>query len=84
MRLHPAAKDLLNKPFSYYGELTYVFKRDRTTGCFAETFIDVKSNEPTGCEEFYMPDGTRSSHPCITRRLTCPRIMYPYIDLFAR
>ncbi|KAA0043399.1 retrotransposon protein [Cucumis melo var. makuwa] len=38
---HPAAKGLLNKPFSYYDELTYVFGRDRVTGQFAETFTDV-------------------------------------------
>ncbi|KAA0025430.1 retrotransposon protein [Cucumis melo var. makuwa] len=38
---HPAAKGLLNKPFPYYDELTYVFGHDRTTGRFAETFADV-------------------------------------------
>ncbi|TYJ97164.1 retrotransposon protein [Cucumis melo var. makuwa] len=37
---------LLNKPFPYYDELTYVFGRDRATGRFAETFADVGSNEP--------------------------------------
>ncbi|KAA0057233.1 retrotransposon protein [Cucumis melo var. makuwa] len=38
---HPAAKGLLNKPFPYYDELTYVFGRDRATDRFAETFADV-------------------------------------------
>uniref|UniRef100_A0A9I9EEI8 Retrotransposon protein n=1 Tax=Cucumis melo TaxID=3656 RepID=A0A9I9EEI8_CUCME len=33
---HPAAKGLLNKPFPYYDELTYVFGRNRATGRFAE------------------------------------------------
>ncbi|KAA0035408.1 retrotransposon protein [Cucumis melo var. makuwa] len=32
VRSHPAAKGLLNKPFSYYDELTYIFDRDRVTG----------------------------------------------------
>ncbi|KAA0065330.1 retrotransposon protein [Cucumis melo var. makuwa] len=45
---HPAAKGLLNKHFSYYDELAYVFDRDRTTGRFAEIFVDVGSNEPVG------------------------------------
>ncbi|TYK11986.1 retrotransposon protein [Cucumis melo var. makuwa] len=42
VRSHPAAKRLLNKPFSYYDKLTYVFGRDRVTGQFAETFADVE------------------------------------------
>ncbi|KAA0054186.1 retrotransposon protein [Cucumis melo var. makuwa] len=46
VRSHPAAKGLLNKPFSYYDKLTYVFGRDRATGRFAETFVDMGSNEP--------------------------------------
>ncbi|KAA0054852.1 retrotransposon protein [Cucumis melo var. makuwa] len=40
-QLHPAAKGFLNKLFSYYNELTYVFGRDKATGQFAETFADV-------------------------------------------
>ncbi|KAA0054017.1 retrotransposon protein [Cucumis melo var. makuwa] len=40
VRLHPAAKGLLNKPFSYYDKLSYVFARDRATGRFAKTFMD--------------------------------------------
>ncbi|KAA0061240.1 retrotransposon protein [Cucumis melo var. makuwa] len=57
VRLHPAAKGLLNKLFSYYDELTYVFGRDRTMGRFAETFIDMGSNKPGGYEGFNMVDG---------------------------
>ncbi|TYK04240.1 retrotransposon protein [Cucumis melo var. makuwa] len=45
------AKGLLNKPFSYYDELTYVFGRDRVMGQFAETFADVGSNEPGGASD---------------------------------
>ncbi|KAA0026130.1 retrotransposon protein [Cucumis melo var. makuwa] len=73
---HLAAKGLLNKPFSYYDELAYVFDRDRTTGHFAETFADVGSNEPVGFEGFDMPDETRSSLQYTVGGLTCPRRMY--------
>ncbi|KAA0040588.1 retrotransposon protein [Cucumis melo var. makuwa] len=45
---HPAAKGLLNKPFSYYDELSYVFDRDRATGRFAEMFADVGSTSLSG------------------------------------
>ncbi|KAL0558898.1 hypothetical protein IC582_003481 [Cucumis melo] len=54
--LHPAAKGLLNKSFLYYDELTYVFSRDRATGWFAKTFVDVKSNKPSGYEGYDMVD----------------------------
>ena len=43
---------MLNKPFSYYNELAYVFEKDHATGANAETFIDVRSNVPPGFEEF--------------------------------
>uniref|UniRef100_A0A9I9E4K7 Retrotransposon protein n=2 Tax=Cucumis melo TaxID=3656 RepID=A0A9I9E4K7_CUCME len=46
--LHPAVKGPLNKSFSYYDELTYVFGRDKAMGRFAKTFVDVGSNEPGG------------------------------------
>ncbi|KAA0052065.1 retrotransposon protein [Cucumis melo var. makuwa] len=48
---------LLNKPFSYYDELVYVFGRDRAMGRFTETFADVESNEPDEYEGFDMSDG---------------------------
>ncbi|TYK22897.1 retrotransposon protein [Cucumis melo var. makuwa] len=51
------AKGLLNKPFSYYEELAYVLGRDRETGCFTVTFVDVKSNESVRYEGFDMSDG---------------------------
>ncbi|KAA0066029.1 retrotransposon protein [Cucumis melo var. makuwa] len=54
---HPTAKVLLNKLFPYYDELAYVFRRDRTTGRFTETFIDIRFNEPTGYEGFHMSNG---------------------------
>ncbi|KAL4038216.1 hypothetical protein IC575_001824 [Cucumis melo] len=58
VRSHPVAKGLLNKPFAYYNELTYVFGRDRATSRFAETFADVGSNEPGGgYDRFDMGDG---------------------------
>ncbi|KAL4010410.1 hypothetical protein IC575_030262 [Cucumis melo] len=64
VRLHPAAKGLLNKPFPYYDELTYVFGRDRATGRFAETFADVGSNEPGGgYDRFDMGDGNEDFPP---------------------
>ncbi|KAA0061279.1 retrotransposon protein [Cucumis melo var. makuwa] len=60
---HPAAKGLLNKPFSYYDELTYMLDRSRTTGRFAETFTDVGSNELGGYEGFDMADGNEEFPP---------------------
>ncbi|TYJ97298.1 retrotransposon protein [Cucumis melo var. makuwa] len=61
---HPAAKGLLNKPFTYYDELTYVFGRNRATGWFAETFADVGSNEPGGgYDKFDMGDGNEDFPP---------------------
>ncbi|KAL0546162.1 hypothetical protein IC582_016068 [Cucumis melo] len=61
---HPAAKGLLNKPFPYYDELTYVFGRDRATGRFPETFADVGSNEPGGgYDRFDMGDGNEDFPP---------------------
>ncbi|KAL4035761.1 hypothetical protein IC575_004468 [Cucumis melo] len=63
-QLHPAAKGLLNKPFPYYDELTYVFGRDRATGRFAETFADVGSNElGNGYDRFDMGDGNEDFPP---------------------
>ncbi|KAL0541518.1 hypothetical protein IC582_021570 [Cucumis melo] len=64
VRSHPAAKELLNKPFPYYDELTYVFGRDRATGRFAETFADVGSNESGGgYDRFDMGDGNEDFPP---------------------
>ncbi|KAA0060132.1 retrotransposon protein [Cucumis melo var. makuwa] len=60
---HPAAKGLLNRPFPYYDELTYVFGRDRATDRFAETFADVESNEPGGYDKFDMGDGNEEFPP---------------------
>ncbi|KAA0033261.1 retrotransposon protein [Cucumis melo var. makuwa] len=59
VRSHPAAKGLLNKPFQYYDELTYVFGRDRATDRFAETFADgidlsqedVRASRPSRASE---------------------------------
>ncbi|KAL4010948.1 hypothetical protein IC575_027990 [Cucumis melo] len=64
VRSHPAVKGLLNKPFPYYDELTYVFGRDRATGRFTETFADVGSNEPGGgYDRFDMGDGNEELPP---------------------
>uniref|UniRef100_A0A9I9E2A2 Retrotransposon protein n=1 Tax=Cucumis melo TaxID=3656 RepID=A0A9I9E2A2_CUCME len=64
VRSHPAAKGLLNKPFPYYDELTYVFGRDRATGRFAETFADVGSNElGGGYDRFDIGDGNEDFPP---------------------
>ncbi|KAA0042063.1 retrotransposon protein [Cucumis melo var. makuwa] len=63
VRSHPAAKGLLNKPFPYYDELTYVFGRDRATGRFAETFVDVGSNESGGYDRFDMGDENEKFPP---------------------
>ncbi|KAA0062976.1 retrotransposon protein [Cucumis melo var. makuwa] len=70
VRSHPAAKGLLNKPFPYYDELTYVFGRDRATGRFAETFADVGSNEPGGgYNRFDMGDGNEDFPPVYSQRI---------------
>ncbi|KAA0034933.1 hypothetical protein IC582_019653 [Cucumis melo] len=64
VKSHPIAKGLLNKPFPYYDELTYVFDRDRATGRFAETFANVGSNEPGGgYGRFDMGDGNDEFPP---------------------
>ena len=52
MQSYPAAKGLLNKPFSYYDELAYVFGKDHATGVHAETFSDVGSTVPPEFQEF--------------------------------
>ncbi|KAL0556207.1 hypothetical protein IC582_004717 [Cucumis melo] len=70
VRSHLAAKGLLNKPFPYYDELTYVFGRDRATGRFAETFADVGSNEPGGgYDRFDMGDGNEDFPPVYCQRI---------------
>ncbi|TYK07835.1 retrotransposon protein [Cucumis melo var. makuwa] len=48
MQSHRATKGLLNEPFMYYDELTYVFGWDRVTGRFVETFVDMGFSEPRG------------------------------------
>ncbi|KAA0043029.1 retrotransposon protein [Cucumis melo var. makuwa] len=83
VRLHHAAKGLLNKPFPYYDELTYVFGRDRATGRFAGTFVDVGSNEPDGYDIFDIGMETRSFRPCTARGLTSRKTMYVHPDLLA-
>ncbi|KAL0533899.1 hypothetical protein IC582_028174 [Cucumis melo] len=57
MQSHPTTNGLLNKPFPYCNELAYVFGRNRANGRFAETFVDVGSNEPIGYDGFDMPNG---------------------------
>lgn len=41
---HLAAKVLLNRSFSHYDDLSYVFSRDHVTRGQAEIFTDVGSN----------------------------------------
>ncbi|TYK05796.1 retrotransposon protein [Cucumis melo var. makuwa] len=69
VRSHPATKGLLNKPFPYYDELTYVFGRDRATGQFVETFVNVGSNEPVGYDRFDMGDGNEEFPPVYSQRI---------------
>ncbi|KAL4016672.1 hypothetical protein IC575_024326 [Cucumis melo] len=63
MQTHPVAKGLLNKSFSYYDELAYVFGRDRVMGHFVETFIDVGSNDPSWYEGFQTTNGNDKEFP---------------------
>ncbi|KAA0047166.1 retrotransposon protein [Cucumis melo var. makuwa] len=74
VRSHPAAKGLLNKPFPYYDELTYVFSRDRAMGRFAETFTDVGSNEPGGYDRFDMGDGNEEFPPVYNQGIDLSQI----------
>ncbi|KAA0047893.1 retrotransposon protein [Cucumis melo var. makuwa] len=82
VRSHPAAKRLLNKPFPYYDELTYVFGRDRAIGRFAETFADVGSNEPGGgYDRFDMGDGNEDFQPVYSQGVDISQDDHP--DLLA-
>ncbi|TYK11084.1 retrotransposon protein [Cucumis melo var. makuwa] len=54
---HLAAKGLLNRSFSHYDELYYVFGRDHGTGGHVETFVNVGSNVIGGYEGFIGNDG---------------------------
>ncbi|KAA0037926.1 retrotransposon protein [Cucumis melo var. makuwa] len=83
VEFHPTAKGLLNKPFSYYDKLAYVFGCNRTMGRFTEIFTNVGSNEPIGMRDLTRHMGTRSSHPCIFRGLTCTRRMYAHHNLLS-
>uniref|UniRef100_A0A9I9EDG4 Myb/SANT-like domain-containing protein n=2 Tax=Cucumis melo TaxID=3656 RepID=A0A9I9EDG4_CUCME len=49
---HPTAKGLLNKSFSHYNKLSYVFGKDRAMRGWAESFMDVTSNDLIGYEAF--------------------------------
>ena len=59
-----------------------MFGRGRVTGCFAEMFIDVRSNEPVGYGGFDMSDGN-GEFPSIARGLTCSTRMYAHHNLLA-
>ncbi|KAA0047431.1 retrotransposon protein [Cucumis melo var. makuwa] len=83
VRSHPAAKGLLNKPFLYYDELTYVFGRDRMTSRFVETFADVASTSLAGMRSLTCRMETRTFRPCTASGLTCRRTMYAHHDFFA-
>uniref|UniRef100_A0A9I9EKJ2 Myb/SANT-like domain-containing protein n=1 Tax=Cucumis melo TaxID=3656 RepID=A0A9I9EKJ2_CUCME len=79
VRSHPAAKGLLNKPFSYYDELTYVFGRDRATGRFAWGLTSLVAD----MTDLIWGMETRTSRPCTARELTSRRTMYVHPDLLA-
>ncbi|KAA0059919.1 retrotransposon protein [Cucumis melo var. makuwa] len=83
VRSHLAAKELLNKPFSYYDKLTYVFNRNKVTGGFVETFADVGLTSLASMRDLTWRMETRSSCPCIAWGLTCRRTMYAHHDLLA-
>ncbi|KAA0040684.1 retrotransposon protein [Cucumis melo var. makuwa] len=38
------SKRTLNKPFSHYDKLLYVFEKDHATGAHVEMFTDIRSN----------------------------------------
>ncbi|KAL4010558.1 hypothetical protein IC575_030059 [Cucumis melo] len=52
VKSHPAAKGLLNKSSVYYDELSYVFGKDRATRGRAESFTDIRPNDPAGYDAF--------------------------------
>ncbi|KAA0040875.1 retrotransposon protein [Cucumis melo var. makuwa] len=51
-RSHLIAQSLLNKLFSYYDELSYVFGKDCVMRGRTKTFVDVESNDHVGYKAF--------------------------------
>ncbi|KAA0042000.1 RING-H2 finger protein ATL66 [Cucumis melo var. makuwa] len=49
--------------FSYYDDLSYVFRRDQATGAHTETFVDVRPNVSGGYEGFPNEDGNDMEIP---------------------
>uniref|UniRef100_A0A9I9EK79 Retrotransposon protein n=1 Tax=Cucumis melo TaxID=3656 RepID=A0A9I9EK79_CUCME len=49
---HPATRDLLNRSFPHYDELSYIFGKDRATRARVESFTNVESNDPVRYETF--------------------------------
>lgn len=79
---HPIAKDLLNKPFLYYDQLSYVFGKNRAMEGRAETFANIGSNDPSEYERFQPHDGNNMDIPTINNQgLTCCKRIYELYDL---
>ncbi|KAA0062170.1 retrotransposon protein [Cucumis melo var. makuwa] len=49
IRLHPTVKGLLNKSFSYYDELTYVFGRDKATSLRHSSIQGIDMSQDDVC-----------------------------------
>uniref|UniRef100_A0A9I9E8G2 Retrotransposon protein n=1 Tax=Cucumis melo TaxID=3656 RepID=A0A9I9E8G2_CUCME len=63
MLSHSTTKDLLNKSFPHYDELSYVFGKDRATEGQAESFANVGSNDLTGYDAFVADAATDTDFP---------------------
>uniref|UniRef100_A0A9I9E474 Retrotransposon protein n=1 Tax=Cucumis melo TaxID=3656 RepID=A0A9I9E474_CUCME len=84
VRSHPAVKGLLNKPFPYYDELTYVFGRDRgPVGSLRHSRTWGLTSLVADMTDLIWGMETRTSRPCTARELTSRRMMYVHPDLLA-
>ncbi|KAL0556485.1 hypothetical protein IC582_004999 [Cucumis melo] len=63
VKSHSTTKDLLNKSFPHYDELSYVFGKDRATEGQAESFANVGSNDLTGYDAFAADAATDTDFP---------------------
>ena len=75
------SKRTLNKPFSHYDKLSYVFEKDHATGAHVEMFTDIRSNMEGPNDSVQVEDGldTKFLTMC-TPRWTCHPMTWWPID----
>ncbi|KAA0040975.1 retrotransposon protein [Cucumis melo var. makuwa] len=64
------SKGLLNKPFPYYDELSYVFGKDHAMGARAKTFADIESNVLDKSDRVQAEDGLDIEFPTMCSPMT--------------